>query len=157
MNTNQKRFLLSPSVLGHRSNRNALLARVRRWFSFISVYSCPFVVNFVEFNSVDNATPAPSVTAPKSCRAQSRFYETHLPAIQANAETAARLSCADADKGRPRNPRTPPATRPKTSAPKRRRETLRSSYPGLSDFSADANSAKISKRKSLRAGSSLAE
>ncbi len=83
------------------------------------------------FNSVDNTTPAPTVTAPKSCRAHSRFYETHLPAIQANTETAARLSCADADEGRPRDPRTTPATRPKTSAPKRRRETLRSSYSGL--------------------------
>ena len=115
-------------MLGHRSNRNASLARVRGWFSFISVHSWLILWSF---NSVDNATPAPTVTALKSCRAHSRFYETHLPAIQANTETAARLSCADADKGRPRDPRTPPATRPKTSAPKRRRETLRSSYSGL--------------------------
>src|SRR5437016_14634574 len=85
--------------------------------------------------SVDNAKLAPTVTALKSCQAPSRFYETHLPAIQANAETSARLSCADADQGRSRDTRTSAATRSKTAAPKRRRETLRSSHPSLIDSS----------------------
>jgi len=107
----------------HRPNGRTVL--------LISVHWCLLVVKSEGLSSVDNATLAPTVTASKSCRAPFWFYETHLPAIQANTETSARLSCADADEGRPRDPRTPPATRPKTAAPQRSRETLRSSYPSL--------------------------
>jgi hypothetical protein len=73
----------------------------------------------------------PTVTALKSHRDLARFYETHLPAIQANTQTSARFPCSDAYQRRSRDTCTPPATRPQTIAAKRRRETLRSSHPGL--------------------------
>src|SRR5947207_4507427 len=60
-----------------------------------------------------------------------RFYETDLPAIEANPETPARFSCPHEDKRRPGDTCPPAATRSQTFAPKRRRKALRPPYASL--------------------------
>jgi hypothetical protein len=80
---------------------------------------------------VDNVALDFTLAALKSRRICFWFYETHLPAIQANAQTSAWFSCPDENKRGPRNAGTPQATRPQTLAPKGRREALRAPYTGL--------------------------
>src|SRR5262245_64497473 len=87
---------------------------------------------------VDNVALDLTVAALKSRRICFRFYETHLPAIQANTQTAAWFSCPHEDERGPRDPGTPPTTRTQTLAPKTRRNALRAAYAGVTLlFSAD--------------------
>src|SRR6266700_2962845 len=73
----------------------------------------------------------PTVTALKLRRSSVLHYETNLPAIQANTQTATRLPCADEDERRPRDTGPPAAAWAKALAPERRREALRPSYAGV--------------------------
>src|SRR5436309_11757424 len=82
-------------------------------------------------HAIDNALLTPTVTALKSRRDLFRFYETHLSAVQANAEASARLSRPHANQGRARHPRTAPTAGPQTPASERRREALRSAHASL--------------------------
>ena len=81
--------------------------------------------------SVDNVALDLTLAALKSRRVCFRFYETHLPAIQANTQTSAWVPCPHEDKRGPRDPGTPASTRPQTLAPKGRRNALRAPYAGV--------------------------
>ena len=80
---------------------------------------------------VDNITLDFTLAALKSRRICFRFYETHLPAIQANTQTSARFSCPHENERGPRNPGTPASTWPQTLAPKARRNALPAPYAGV--------------------------
>jgi hypothetical protein len=81
--------------------------------------------------SIDKLARAHSVTALRLGKSHFAIYETHLSAIQADAETTARLSCADAHQRRSGDSCAPASTRPQTAAPERRREALRPPHAGL--------------------------
>jgi hypothetical protein len=88
-------------------------------------------LNLAVLSSVDNAQLTPSVTALKSARGIPRCHETDLPAIQTDAQTPARFSRPYANQRRPCNAGAPKATRTQTTAPERRRATLRPSHASL--------------------------
>src|SRR6266487_1395952 len=81
--------------------------------------------------AVDNVALDLTLAALKSRRVGFRFYETHLPAIQANTQTPAWFSCPHEDERGTRDPGTPPPTRPQTLASKARRKALRAPYAGV--------------------------
>jgi len=80
---------------------------------------------------VDNIALDLTVAALKSRRVCFRFYETHLPAIQANAQTPAWISRPHENKRRTRNSGTPPSTRPQAFVTEGRRQALRPPYAGI--------------------------
>jgi hypothetical protein len=84
----------------------------------------------------------PSVTAFQPTGA-SRFYETDLPALQANTQTSAWFSCPDENQSRARDPCPPAPTRPQALAPERRRETLRAPYASVTPGCEDAIAARF--------------
>jgi len=62
--------------------------------------------------AVDNVALDLTLAALKSCRVCIRFYETHLPTIQANTQTSAWFSCPHENERGARDSGTPPPTRP---------------------------------------------
>ena len=76
---------------------------------------------------VDALRNPPSLSPP-ICQ----FYETHIPAFQAHAQTAIRLPRPHEDQGRPRHPEPPPPSRPQAASPERCRSPLRQTHPSLS-------------------------
>jgi len=112
-----------------RPSRPRLLARSRRFRSlFASLISKiwsggnPGVKDrpITSRCPIDNAAPIPTVTALKRAEIISRFYETDLPAIEANAQTPAWISCAYEDKGGRATLARRRQTRSQAFAPERR-------------------------------------
>jgi hypothetical protein len=107
-----------------------LIPKIRRSGNQISLTRCA-VLTIDALGDVDNVALDLTLAALKSRRIYFRFYETHLPAIQANTQTSAWFSCPHESERGPRNPGTPAPTWPQTLAPKARRNALPAPYAGV--------------------------
>jgi hypothetical protein len=88
-----------------------LIPKICRPGNQISLAAVP-TLTIDALGGVDNVALDLTIAAFKSRRVCLWFYETHLPAIQTNAQTPAWFSCPHENESGPRNFGTPPTARP---------------------------------------------